>query len=100
MEKEKIIQTIRSNEALLKGSGIRRLALFGSYSRQSATHESDIDFIWELDSPRTLSSMAKAQKCLESLFPNQKIDTVFEKAIHQAFREKIKEDLVEIFPRK
>lgn len=100
MNKNDIIKTVQSNEARLKEAGIKRLALFGSYSRQDTTEKSDIDFIWELNSPRTLASMAAAQKCLNSLFPNMKVDTVFEKAIHQYIRSQIQEDLIEIFPSK
>ena len=77
MTKEQIIEKINQNEKLLKKSGIKKISLFGSYARNEQTEKSDIDFIWELERPRTLNSMGKAQEVLNSLFPDNKVDTVF-----------------------
>jgi len=60
------------------------------------TTNSDVDFIWELQKPRTFNSMGKAQHALNELFPNIKIDTVFESSIHKYFKSSIAEDMIEI----
>ena len=96
MTKESIISVIKENENEIKDLGIKRLALFGSYSRNDESINSDIDLIWDLVRPRTLNSMAKAQAYLNSLFPNSKVDTVFEGAIHKYIKESIAGDIIEI----
>ena len=96
MTKEQIIQKIVQNENFLRNHGIKRIALFGSYSRNEQTSNSDVDFIWDLEKPRTLNSMGEAQSALNELFPNVKIDTVFESAINKYIKASITEDVIEI----
>lgn len=94
--KEQIIQKIVQNESTLRVHGIKRIALFGSYSRGEQTSNSDVDFIWDLEKPRTLNSIGEAQHALDELFPNIKVDTVFESAINKYFKVSITEDMIEI----
>ena len=96
MTKEQIIQKIIQNENFLRSRGIKRIVLFGSYSRNEQTARSDVDFIWDLEKPRTLNSMGAAQRALDELFPDIKIDTVFESAIHKYLKASITEDMIEI----
>lgn len=94
--KEQIIQKIIQNESVLRELGIKRIALFGSYSRNEQTSDSDVDFIWDLQKPRTLNSIGKAQQALNKLFPNINVDTVFESAINKYFKTSITESMIEI----
>lgn len=96
MTKEQIIQKIIQNESILRDHGIKRIALFGSYSRDEQTSSSDVDLIWDLEKPRTLNSIGEAQHALNELFPDVKIDTVFESAINKYFKASIAEDMIEI----
>lgn len=46
---ERLIATLRANQADLRRAGIRHLSLFGSFARGDARPDSDIDVAAELD---------------------------------------------------
>jgi predicted nucleotidyltransferase len=46
---DRVIVTLRANEAELRRAGIRHLSLFGSVARGDAEAESDVDLAAELD---------------------------------------------------
>jgi predicted nucleotidyltransferase len=46
---ERLIATLRANQAELRSAGIRHLSLFGSFARGDAGPHSDIDVAAELD---------------------------------------------------
>ena len=46
---DRVIATLRANEAELRRAGIRHLSLFGSVARGDAEVDSDVDLIAELD---------------------------------------------------
>ena len=49
LSKKFIIQTLVDNQETLREYGVKRIGLFGSYVRETATPESDIDFLVELE---------------------------------------------------
>jgi predicted nucleotidyltransferase len=49
MNKQEVIAKLREYEAELRARGVRHTALFGSVARGSATAESDIDIMLDLD---------------------------------------------------
>lgn len=49
LNKEHIIQSLVDNRETLRKYGVKRIGLFGSYVRGTATAGSDIDFIVELE---------------------------------------------------
>ena len=49
LNKEFIKQTLVDNRKALRKYGVRRIGLFGSYVRGTATSASDIDFLVELE---------------------------------------------------
>jgi uncharacterized protein len=49
MDKQEVIAKLREYEAELRARGVRHAALFGSVARGSATAESDIDIMLDLD---------------------------------------------------
>jgi hypothetical protein len=75
MTKENIIQTIKLNKGQFLNFHIRKIGLFGSFVRNQANDDSDIDFLIDFDknSQTTLSDLIKIEEMLESLF-NRKID--------------------------
>ena len=46
-----IIQTLKEHKEVLKGYGVIRIGLFGSFVRGEQKENSDIDFIVEFDRP-------------------------------------------------
>ncbi len=49
LSKESIKQTLVDNRKTLRKYGVKRIGLFGSYVRGTATAASDIDFLVELE---------------------------------------------------
>lgn len=49
LSKERIKQTLMDNRQTLQKYGVKRIGLFGSYVRGTATDASDIDFLVELE---------------------------------------------------
>ena len=49
LSKESIKQTLVDNQKTLRKYGVKRIGLFGSYVRGTATAASDIDFLVELE---------------------------------------------------
>ncbi len=50
--KEQVLSRLQSLEHRIRGLGVRRLALFGSFVRAAATSESDVDLLVEFHSAR------------------------------------------------
>ena len=51
LTKEKILETIRSNQSRFTDIGVIRIGLFGSYAKGKALPGSDVDILVELSSP-------------------------------------------------
>lgn len=49
LSKEKIIETLILNSDKIKGFGVNKIGLFGSFARNESKPQSDIDFIVEFD---------------------------------------------------
>ncbi len=67
MTKEQILHSLRlRKEELNKRFGVRKMALFGSYARDEATDESDIDLLVEMEP--SAQKFFSLQRYLEELF--------------------------------
>ena len=77
-----IVKTLERNNAQLKGLGVQKLGLFGSYIKNKHRGSSDIDFIVKLRKP-TLDSYMELKFFLEKTF-KKKADVVIEGNIKPA----------------
>ncbi len=68
--------------------GVRRLRIFGSVARGTSTLQSDVDFLVDLDSNRSLLDLGGLQMDLQSLL-ECKVDVVTEKGLHWYLKERI-----------
>ena len=94
INKEIILQKLKEIKPLLASKyNLTELALFGSYSRNEQTAESDIDIMVSMAIPdfRNLSHIAHA---LEDLFPGEKIQIVSKGAIRPQYFVYVKPDLL------
>ena len=74
MKKEEILEFLNANKKrLAERYGVRKIALFGSYAREEANEESDIDLFVEMEPD--LFSMVRLKKELEAEF-GKKVDLV------------------------
>ena len=76
MNKEYILNKLKENKEVLKEFGVINIGLFGSYVVGTATEESDIDILVEMeDTGRMYFRMGKVEYFLEDMF-NKKIDLI------------------------
>lgn len=54
LTKEQIILKLEENKKIIRGFGVKKLTLFGSYARNEATPKSDMDFLVEFKKGRGL----------------------------------------------
>ena len=54
LRKEDIMRKIKENKKAIKGFGVKKLVLFGSYARNEGSKDSDIDFLVEFEEGRGL----------------------------------------------
>ena len=94
INKEIILQKLKEVKPLLAEKyNLTELALFGSYSRNEQTAESDIDIMVSMTTSdfRNLSHIAHV---VEDLFPGEKIQIVSKGGIKPQYFERLKKDLL------
>jgi len=76
MTKEEILTTLRKEKPYLEEKyGVEKIGLFGSYSRDEATSQSDIDIYVELKE-NTFMLLAGLWNYLDDLYGEIKVDMV------------------------
>jgi hypothetical protein len=94
MDKQQAIQTLTQSKALLSQRfGVRRLALFGSTVRDTATDTSDIDILVSFDEPATSARYLGVQFYLEDLL-GCPVDLVTEKALRAELRPHVEREAI------
>jgi uncharacterized protein len=92
---ETLTALARVKPELERRFGVRRIALFGSFGRDQARPNSDIDLIVQFDGPATAKRYFGVQFLLEDLF-GRRIDLVTNKALRPEFRQQIERELVDV----
>ena len=94
MNKQDIITRLRSLKPVLKEKyGVSELALFGSFSRDEQTDESDIDIMVDFNKPVGIEFLDVVY-LLENEFENRLVQVVSKKGIKARYFEKLQQDLV------
>ena len=92
MTKEYILEFLRENKQLLKENyNVTKIGLFGSYSRDEAHEDSDIDFLVEM--PSSFDTYYDFKEFLEVKF-NKKIDLGYAKSLRPFIKKSIIEDII------
>jgi predicted nucleotidyltransferase len=90
--KETILHFLSSHKSELhKKFGVTSIALFGSYAREEATQESDIDIL--VDMPSSFEAFFGLKEYLE-MHLHKPIDLGLEKKIRSFIKHHIKEELI------
>ncbi|MDD2917190.1 MAG: nucleotidyltransferase domain-containing protein [Candidatus Gracilibacteria bacterium] len=94
---QKLASNIMKNRFLT--AGIRHLSLFGSYARNEATSNSDLDLLIELSENNkvTIGTLENLQEMLKKELSVQKVDFVTKRKISPYLRQSIEKDLITIF---
>ncbi len=94
MDKQFILQKLRSLKPTLHEKyGVNELALFGSYSRDEQTKESDIDIMIDFCRPVGIEYMDVVY-LLKEAFATVDVQVVSKKAIQEKYYERLKNDLL------
>ena len=91
LSKELIKQKLVDNRKTLRKYGVKRIGLFGSYVRETATAASDIDFLVELERLTFRDYMGLAL-FLEDLF-KKGVDLVTPTSIKPGFKPYIEKEI-------
>ncbi len=91
LNKRLIKQTLLENRETLRKYGVKRIGLFGSYARETATAESDIDLLVELER-LTFDDYMGLAVFLEDLFKKD-IDLVTPTSIKPGYKPYIEKEI-------
>lgn len=75
---------------------ISELALFGSYAKEEASLESDIDILINMDSEISFEQEGEIQLMLENFFAGVKVDLTFKNNLHYIFAKEIEESKINV----
>jgi uncharacterized protein len=87
MSRETILNLLQENRAAIRGFGVQRLGLFGSYARGEETEASDLDFVVEFEI-KSFDAYMGLKEFLEKLF-GRRVDLVMAGVIKPRLRERI-----------
>lgn len=88
---KKILAVLEKHRAELKGLGVKKIGLFGSYLDTEKKKKNDIDFLVEFSEP-SFDNYSDLKILLEKLF-RKKVDLVLEKNLKPSL-ENVKEKAV------
>ena len=92
MTREEILKRLEDHRDTIRGFGVRRLGIFGSYARGEQSEGSDMDFLVEFERA-TFDNYFDLKFFLEELF-ECKVDLVFHDTIKPRIRNTILEETI------
>ncbi len=93
IKKSDIFETITKNAEEIKRLGVKRLGLFGSFSRQTQTQKSDIDILVEFKrGAKTFDNFMDLKHFLQKKL-KRKVDLVTKSAVKPQLKTIIEKDL-------
>lgn len=98
MDRQSVIDRVRSHEKELRAPGVARAALFGSVARAESRANSDIDLVIELrdNASFSLISHASVRSMLEEWLGTPTDVPIWED-LEPTFRDRIARDRIDIF---
>ena len=96
MQREVVIDKLKSVKSQYQQDGFNIIALFGSYATNSQNNSSDIDLLYEVDNSflekykgfKSVSKVLQIQEELSSLF-HTKVDLTSPSGLNQRIKEEI-----------
>ncbi|AFM26677.1 nucleotidyltransferase family protein [Desulfomonile tiedjei] len=92
MTRDEILNILEKNRDAIRGFGVRRLGIFGSYARDEQTETSDMDFLVEFEIA-SFDNYFDLKFFLEGLF-ERPVDLVISDSIKPRIRSTILEETV------
>ena len=96
MDREEVLNSLRTHKhALAERYGVTELFLFGSFARDQATDESDVDILVKFDTRATSRSYFGVQFYIEDLL-GRRVDLVTDKALRLELRPHVEREAVDV----
>lgn len=99
MDRAAVIARLKSLESRLRSLGVAALYLYGSYARDEASPDSDLDVLADFEAGRGqgLSEFMAPYGALEEAFPGIEIGYSTRDGLHPLYRPHIEPTLVQVF---
>ncbi|HIQ32909.1 MAG TPA: nucleotidyltransferase [Methanothermococcus okinawensis] len=100
MDREEVLKKLRENRKKIESFGVKRIGIFGSFARDEAREDSDIDILVEFEKGKaTFRNVAGLADFLEELF-GREVDLLTPAGIEsiriREGKESIKKDIIYI----
>ncbi len=96
MTRDDVLGALRDHKATLgRRFGVAALALFGSFARDDAGADSDVDLLVRFDGPATFDNYFGAQFYMEDLL-GRPVDLVTDKALRVELRPYVERDEIHV----
>ena len=96
MKRDDVLKLLRTHKATLaQRFGVTGLALFGSFARDQAADDSDVDILVQFDGPATSDAYFGVQFYIEDLMGHP-VDLVTDKALRAVLRPYIEREMVNV----
>ena len=88
MRRDEVLAILAEHRDEIRKQGVTSLSVFGSFARDEAGPDSDVDILIEVERPFGLFQMVRVQKYLEDLL-GRSVDLVHKDSIKPLLRERI-----------
>ena len=96
MNRSDVLSLLRAHKtALARRFGVAELSLFGSFARDQATSDSDIDLLVQFDGPTTSKRFFGTQFYIEDLL-GRRVDLITKKALRAELRPYVEREIVNV----
>ena len=96
MNRHTVLNLLRAHKAILSQRfGVTDLALFGSFARDQAADDSDVDILVRFDGPATSKRYFGVQFYIEDLL-GRRVDLVTDKALRAELRPCVEREAVNV----
>ena len=98
MDRDEVLNKLYAHkDAIADKFGVTGLALFGSFARDQAMDESDVDILVSFDGPATSRAYFGVQFYIEDLL-GRRVDLVTEKSLRPEFRPYVEQEAMYVWP--
>lgn len=96
MNRSELLKRLREHKTtLVQNFGVTELALFGSFARDQAADDSDVDILVQFNGPATSKQYFGVQFYIEDLLSRQ-VDLVTNKALRAEVRPYVERDIINV----
>ncbi len=96
MNRSELLKRLRAHKTtLVQNFGVTELAIFGSFARDQAAEDSDVDILVQFNGPATSKQYFGVQFYIEDLLSRQ-VDLVTNKALRAEIRPYMERDIINV----